>query len=175
MPFQGSHVGPVVGAEADRALLPAPVAQPAGDEAVREKVPDRTGASRKETRIERVIEDLNPILVAGEILPHRQRRRQVRPGRPLRGVAAPPSSGQEAGPQPSFRSGGSVDGRLVQRVGALPAPRHYPLSEGCVTMSRTSSLRRCGKPHVRVERGMGKPDRPAAPAPLTTNGPTVLR
>src|SRR5712672_443569 len=26
-----------------------------------------------------------------------------------------------------------------------------------------------GKPHVRIERGMGKPGQPTAPAPLTTN------
>jgi dephospho-CoA kinase len=31
-----------------------------------------------------------------------------------------------------------------------------------------------GKPHVRIERGMGKPDRTAAPAPLTTNEAVLL-
>jgi hypothetical protein len=109
---------------------------------LREKVHARTGRNRVGQDIRVVIADLNPLLRLGELLPHRERRHEVHPGRPLRRVAAPHPDGQETGPKPARRTGRRMDRRLVQRARALQAPRHYPLSEGSVTMSRRSSVSR---------------------------------
>jgi len=49
---------------------------------------------------------------------------------------------QEARPQPEGRSGSSLVGGLVPRPGPAQAHGHYPLPQGCVTMSRRPSLSR---------------------------------
>ncbi len=50
--------------------------------------------------------------------------------------------GQEAGSQPTRRTGGALDRILVPRPGTAQAARHHPLPEGCVTMSRRPSVSR---------------------------------
>ena len=110
---------------------------------LREKVRDRTGRSRAGTRIEWVIEDLNPILrgwgnyfrTGNAANKFRQVDRYVtwrlkrllikKRGRNLRaGVAAQWTED------------------WFNEQGSLPTPRHHPLPEGCVTMSRTPSVSR---------------------------------
>src|SRR5690606_9204669 len=106
----------------------------------------------------------------GKLLPYRQRHRQVHSGRPVRGVAAQTASDQEAGPEPACRGGRSVDRGLVQRAGPLPAPWDHSLPKGCVTRVKKTNGKPCaGKPHARIERGMGKRASNGT-APLTTNG-----
>jgi group II intron reverse transcriptase/maturase len=78
----------------------------------------------------------------GQLLPHRERVQQVRPTRPVCGVAAQTFAHQEAGPQPARRSGGQVDVGLVPRPGPAPAHGHYLLPEGSVTMHRRPSVSR---------------------------------
>ena len=65
---------------------------------LREKVHARTGRNRAGADIREVIADLNPLLRGWGLLPHRERRHQVPPGRRLRRVAAPHPDGEEAGP-----------------------------------------------------------------------------
>ena len=74
------HVGSAVGAAADRPLLPAPLAVAAGDEAGTQRVKALTGRSRVGMRVARTSSsDLEPVPAGmGQLLPHRQRRRQVR-------------------------------------------------------------------------------------------------
>jgi hypothetical protein len=109
---------------------------------LREKVHARTGRNRVGEDIRVVIAALNPLLGLGELLPHRERRHQVPPGRRLRGVAPPQADDRQAGPQPASRAGQCVDRGMVQRARAPQAPKHYPLSEGSVTMSKRSSVSR---------------------------------
>ena len=45
----------------------------------------------------------------GQLLPHRERRRQVQPTRPTRSVATAPLAREEAGPQPARRPGEPLD------------------------------------------------------------------
>src|SRR3954469_5767402 len=59
---------------------------------------------------------------------------------------------------------------LVQRVGPVPGAGHCPISEDGVThVRKIIGKPYAGKPHVRIERGMGKRTREST-APLTTNG-----
>ena len=110
---------------------------------LREKVRNRTGRNRAGTDIRDVIADLNPLLRGwGNYFRTGNAAAQVPPGRRLRGEQAPWPHGQETGPEPASRAGRCVDRRLVQRARALQAPRHYPLSEGSVTMPGRSSVSR---------------------------------
>ena len=93
-----------------RALLPAPLAVAAVDEAgpargqgPHRSEPGRDGVGGRHRRSEPVPAGM------GQLLPHRQRGRQVRPARPPRGVAAETLADQEARPQPAGRSGGPLD------------------------------------------------------------------
>ena len=74
---------------------------------LREKVHARTGRNRVGEDIRVVIAALNPLLRGspGELLPHRERRHEVPPGRRLRGMAAPDPDGEETGPEPASRAG----------------------------------------------------------------------
>ena len=110
---------------------------------LREKVRARTGRNRAGTDIRDVIADLNPLLrgwgnyfrtgnaagkfrQADDYVVWRLRRLMIKKrGRNL-----------HAG------TGRGVDRRVVQRARPVPAPRHHPLSEGSVTMSRRSSVSR---------------------------------
>ena len=47
---------------------------------LRDKIRDRTGRNRAGADIREVITDINPLLRLGQLLPHRQRRRQVPAG-----------------------------------------------------------------------------------------------
>ena len=98
---------------------------------LRDKVRVRTGRNDRgpESRAARV----------GQLLPHRERRHQVPPGRPLRGASAPWPDGQEAGSEPTCRAGPGVGRGLVQRARPAPIAWHHPIPAGCVTMSRRSS------------------------------------
>src|SRR5680860_1917773 len=78
----------------------------------------------------------------GQLLPDRERLRQVLPTRPLRGVAAQTLVDQASGSQPAGRAGGTLDRILVPRPGTAQTARHRPLPEGWVTMSRRSSVSR---------------------------------
>ena len=111
---------------------------------LREKVRDRTGRNRAGLKdIREVIADLNPLLRGwGNYFRTGNAADEVPPGRRLRRVAAPQPDDQEAGPEPARRTGPGVDRRVVQRARPVPAPRHHPLSEGSVTMSRRSSVSR---------------------------------
>ena len=124
-------------------LLPAPLAVaavheagPATGQGPHRPEPGRLGVGGRDLRPQPVPSGM------GQLLPHRQRSRQVRLHRPARGVAAQALAHQEAGPQPASRSGGPLDARLVPRPGPAPAARHHPLPEGCVTMSRRPSVSR---------------------------------
>ena len=143
---------------------------------VRAKVRDRTGRNRVGTDIREVIaESESDPARLGQLLSYRQRRRQVPPDRQLRRVAADPFDGQEAGPQPARRTSRSVDRKVVQRARPASPARHHPLPEGSVTMRQKIIGKPCaGKPHARIERGMGKRIRTADTAPLTTNGRSVV-
>lgn len=84
---------------------------------------------------------LDPFLEGlGRLLPHRQRRHQVRPARPLRGVPAQALVDQGTGSQTTRRAGGSVDNCLVPRPGALQTLGNHPLPEVCAPMTRRSSV-----------------------------------
>jgi RNA-directed DNA polymerase len=110
---------------------------------LRGKVRDRTGASRGGSRVEWMIEDLNPILRGwGKLLPYRERHREVRPDRPLRPLAVAPGADPSAWAQSPSRTGRTVVKRLVRLAGSLPARRDHSLPEGCVTMPRTPSVSR---------------------------------
>jgi hypothetical protein len=109
---------------------------------LRENVRHCTGRNRAGWDIREVIADLNPLLRRlGQLLPHRERRRQVRPSRRLRGAAALQLDDQEAAGT-CTRPGSGVDGGVVGRARPVPAPPHDPLSEGSVTMSRRSPASR---------------------------------
>ena len=110
---------------------------------LRDKVRHRTGRNRAGADIRDVIADLNPLLrgwgnyfrTGNAAAKFRQADDYV-----VRRLRTPDD--QEAGPEPARRAGPGVDGRMVQRARPLPAPRHHPLSEGSVTMSRRSSVSR---------------------------------
>ena len=137
---------------------------------LREKVRDRTGANRGGTRIEWVIEDLNPI---------------------LRGWGNYFRTGNAA------KKFGQVDRYVVRRLrrllirkrgrnlrrrrGRSNGPKTGSTRRGCTGSAAPSAIRRlrnhvkktigkpcAGKPHARIERGMGK-HAGNGHAPLTTN------
>jgi hypothetical protein len=61
-----------------------------------------------------------------------------------------------AGAQPACRSGRAVERGLVHRDGLVPVTGHYPLSKDGVThVKKIIGKPYAGKPHVRIERGMG--------------------
>jgi len=60
--FPCPHVGAVVGTEADRALLPAPLAQPGAMKRLRERSSTGLGATGVGVDVQVVINELNPIL-----------------------------------------------------------------------------------------------------------------
>jgi hypothetical protein len=80
---------------------------------LRDKVRVRTGRNRVGRDIREVIADLNPVLRLGKLLSHREHRRQVPPGRRLRGEEAPHPDGQEAGPEPAGRADPGAGSGLV--------------------------------------------------------------
>jgi len=75
---------------------------------LREKIRARTGRNRVGGKdIREVIADLNPLLRGspGQLLPHRECRRQVPSGRPIRRVAAETPADQEARQESPRRAG----------------------------------------------------------------------
>jgi RNA-directed DNA polymerase len=81
---------------------------------LRSKVRERTDRRRSGTDIREVIVDLNPILTPrepglGQLLPNRERRPQVHPGRRLRHLAAETPDDQQAGQEPAGWPGSDVD------------------------------------------------------------------
>lgn len=96
----------------------------------------------------------------GHLLPYRQRRQQVRPDRPLRRVAAQTLADQASRPQPTRRTGRSLDARLVSGARPAPVDGYHPLSRDRVAMLGRSSVSR-----VRVNRTHGlKGEREDVPA-----------
>jgi RNA-directed DNA polymerase len=82
MPLSRPHVGPPVGAEAHRALLPAPLALTAVDEAAPGESPRPHRPQPRRGRHPRGDRGHQPAAARlGELLPHRERRRQVQAGR----------------------------------------------------------------------------------------------
>jgi len=137
------HVGPAVGAAAHHPLLPAPVAVTTVDEA---GTRPGQGSHRSKSGGDgvgcrhRAAEPVPSWM--GQLLPHRQRCRQVRLDGPLRGVAAEALARQEARTQPAGGPGGPLEAHLVPRPGPAQAHGHHPLPEGCVTMSGRPSVSR---------------------------------
>ena len=128
---------------ADHWLLPAPLALGAVDEAgpfadqgVDWSEPGRCGVAGSDQGSKPVRSGV------GQLLPHRQRGRQVRRIGPTRNVAAAPLAGQEAGPQPAGWSGEPLDPDLVPRPGTSQAHGHHHLPEGSVIMSGRPSVSR---------------------------------
>src|SRR5438067_254134 len=88
-------------------------------------------------------------------------------------MAAATLDDQEAWSQPAGWADHAVERGLVQRAGLAPAARYCPIPEDGVTnVKKIIGKPYAGKPHVRIERGMGKRARKST-APLTTNGATV--
>ena len=110
---------------------------------LRDKVRVRTGRNRVGRDVREVIADLNPVLrgwgnyfrTGNAATKFRQVDQYV--VRRLRGP-----DGQEAGSEPACRAGPRVERGLVQRARPAPIAWHHPLPEGCVTMSRRSSVSR---------------------------------
>ena len=85
----------------------------------RQRIKFFTGRSRAGAQLQDLIKALNLFLRGwGNYFRTAERVHQVRPARPVRGVAAETLAHQEAGPQPARRSGGQVDVGLVPRPGA---------------------------------------------------------
>ena len=111
---------------------------------LRDKVRDRTGRNRVgpgRPRGDRGPESRPARL--GQLLPHRQRRRQVPPDRPTTWCGGSVACMVKKRGR-NLRAGqvAAVDRGLVQRARPAPTARHHPLPEGCVTMSRRSSVSR---------------------------------
>jgi hypothetical protein len=170
MPFPCPHVGTPVGAEADRALLSAPLALAAADETApgESARPDRPQPAGRDIR--EVIADLNPLLrgrgnyfrtenaavkfrradryLVGRLrtLMVKKRARTCTLGRPTRGQR----TGSTGTGSTGFAARSAIRGQRNHArkiIGKLYA----------------------GKPHARIERGMGK-RACIGTAPLTTNG-----
>jgi len=94
--------------------------------------------------------------------------------RPLRGMAAQALAHQEARPQPSCRTVGTLDPHLVPTTRACTSSWHHPIPERLRNHVQKTVGKPCaGKSHARIERGMGTGFRCAGTAPLTTNGQAV--
>ena len=107
----------------------------------RARIKALTARSQVGHQLPDVIGRLKPVASGmGQLLPHRKCGIQVRLARPLRCVAAQALARQEARPQPSCRSGRPLDPHLVPRPGSAQAHGHHPIPEGCVIMSRRSSV-----------------------------------
>ncbi len=77
---------------------------------------------------------------------------------------------KKRGPPPPCRIRGSLDPHLVPRPGSAQAHGHYPLPEGCVTMSRRPSVSRMRENRTYGSKGgWGNGVRTAGTAPLTTS------
>jgi len=111
---------------------------------IRAKVKAKTGRNRTGVSdIREVIADLNPLLARlGQLLSHRERRREVHRDRPLRRLAAEALAGQAPRPQSARRAVCSLDSALVRGAGPSPVDGHRPLSGGRVTMPGRSSVSR---------------------------------
>ena len=113
-----------------------------------------------------MIADLNPFLRGwGNYFRTGNAADKFRPARPLRGVAAAALAGQEAGPQPACRAGQTwtedwFHGQGLHRLRAPSATRRRRNH-----VKKTIGKPYAGKPHVRIERGMGKRARTRHRAP----------
>ena len=107
----------------------------------RTRVKALTGRSQVGMELKAVIGRLN-LFLRGLGNYFRTGNGQVRFDGPLRGVAAAPLAGQEAGPQPACRPSGPLDPHLVPRPGPVQAHGHNTIPEGGVTMSRRPSVSR---------------------------------
>src|ERR1700677_5084828 len=141
MPLSCPHVRQALGGQADRPLLPPPLALSAIHETCpgEDQGPDRskprwTAVRRRHCTSEPVSSGM------GQLLPHRERGHEVRIPGPLCGMAAEAPLGEEAWPQPAYGTGSEMDPHLVPRPGSASAHGHYPLSESCVTMPRRPSV-----------------------------------
>ena len=135
---------------------------------------DLTGRNRVGRELQDVIGDLNLFLRGwGNYFRTGNAADKFVATRPVRGVAAETLAHQEARPQPARRSGGTS------------GPRPGSTTRACISSWAPSATRRqrnhvqkiigkpcAGKPHARIERGMGKRARKGT-APLTTNGGLV--
>ena len=139
---------------------------------VRAKVRAHTGRNRLGVDIRDVIADLNPILrgwgnyfrTGNAAIKFVQIDRYVT-WRLNRLIVKKRGRNLRAGQADQWNAG------VVSRARPAPVIRHHPLPKGCVTMSQKIIGKPCaGKPHARIERGMGKRTCFADTAPLTTNG-----
>ncbi len=99
--------------------------------------------------------EINPIVrSSGQLLSHRQRRREVPGERSLRRVAAQAPADQAQGPLPARRRGSRLDRRLAFQPRPSPAQRHDPLPRGRVSHADNIIAEPCaGKPHARKLKG----------------------
>ena len=143
---------------------------------LRAKIRDRTGRNRAGTDIRDVIADLNPVLrgwgnyfrtgnaadkfrQADDYVVWRLRTLMVKKrGRNLRAGQA--RRGRKTGSTGTACTGSGAPS-------AIRGQRNH--------VKKIIGKPYAGKPHVRIERGMGKPGQPTAPAPLTTNAPRQVR
>ena len=143
MPSSCPHVGSAVGAAAHHPLLPASLAVAAVDEAgpgsgqgSHRSKPGGDGVGGRHRTAKPVPSGM------GQLLPHRERRREVRQldrhvaWRLRRLLIKKRGRNLRAGPDET------MDGDLVPRPGPAQAHGHYPLPEGSVTMSRRPSVSR---------------------------------
>ena len=119
---------------------------------IRQKIKAKTGRDRVGiTGCPRVDRGAQPDPAwLGQLLSHRQRRREVRSARPLRRVATQAPAGQAQGPQPARRRGRRLDARLATSSRPLSADGHDPLPRGRVSDAKKIIGKPCaGKPHAR--------------------------
>ena len=132
------------GSSADCALLPAPLARAAGDEAAPGEGPSpHRSQPGRGADIRDVIEELNPILRGwGNYFRTGNAANKFRQIDDYVVMAAAPLDGQEAGSQPAGRAGEQWTEDWFNGLRPAPAPWHHPLPEGGVTMSRRPSVSR---------------------------------
>jgi RNA-directed DNA polymerase len=125
---------------------------------LRQQIKVLTGRNRVGTGLREVISRIHPILRGwGNYFRTGKRRHPLQPDRLVRrGTPARPDA-QALWPQSATWPDGHLDACVVRGSRLLPPARHHPLpGSRVVTIMKIIGKPCAGKPHARIERGMGK-------------------